>query len=256
MKSVLPLSDIVSPFAGKERFERGLRFRRTQALAEDLAFLRRCAPRALAESPRISARAAATAPGGSAAISRAALSACGIDVLRFDHQVGDAVILGRVASSGWPMTRTRTRGAGPSARGTSRVDAGFRYQPEADERSRKRASVAATTKSQCSSMVVPMPTATPLTAATSGLRQWTSAGRKRSACAIKPLSPVGGGKEIREIVAGGERPRHAGDQHAAHRVACARAFERSGHRLVHGERERVLLLRPVSSGWCGCRPHR
>src|SRR6516164_3806937 len=39
MNRVLPLSDIGSPFAGKERFERCLRFGRTQALAEDPGFL-------------------------------------------------------------------------------------------------------------------------------------------------------------------------------------------------------------------------
>src|SRR5262249_58183041 len=47
-------------------------------------------------------------------------------------------------------------------------------------------SEAATTKSQWNSIVVPTPTATPLTAATIGLLQRTSAGRKRSAGRLRP----------------------------------------------------------------------
>src|ERR1700744_1419241 len=40
MNRVFPLSDIDSPFAAKEGFERGLGFRRLQALVEVLAFER------------------------------------------------------------------------------------------------------------------------------------------------------------------------------------------------------------------------
>jgi hypothetical protein len=52
-------------------------------------------------------------------------------------------------------------------------------------------------------------------------------------------------EKIRQVVAGGERPGHTNDQHATDGVAGVRAFERDGHRLIHGEGERVPLVGPV-----------
>ena len=51
--------------------------------------------------------------------------------------------------------------------------------------------------------------------------------------------------EIDDVVAGAEARSVAGDEKAGDVVARARAFDRLRHGLVHGKRQRVLLLRPV-----------
>jgi hypothetical protein len=48
--------------------------------------------------------------------------------------------------------------------------------------------------------------------------------------------------EVLDVVAAGEDAGLAGDQHGAHGLVLARGGERVGHGLVHGLRERVLLL--------------
>src|SRR5215472_16430383 len=70
------------------------------------------------------------------------------------------------------------------AKNASKAASGIR--PRLTNGVEKYASEPATTKSQWNSMVVPTPTATPLTAATIGLLQRTSAGRKRSAGRLRP----------------------------------------------------------------------
>ncbi|MNG16510.1 hypothetical protein D3C84_1004340 [compost metagenome] len=58
----------------------------------------------------------------------------------------------------------------PSNRGRIRLEPNSGHKPRLTNGMRKRASALMYTKSQCSSMVVPMPTAAPATAAITGLR--------------------------------------------------------------------------------------
>lgn len=60
-----------------------------------------------------------------------------------------------------------------------------------------------------------------------------------AACAFRGLD------KIRQIVAGRERSGSACDQHAPDGIIRVRALERSRHRLVHGKRQRVFLVRTV-----------
>jgi hypothetical protein len=50
--------------------------------------------------------------------------------------------------------------------------------------------------------------------------------------------------EVLDVVAGREDARLPGDQHRPHRAVGLGGVERVGHRLVHGDGQRVLLLRP------------
>jgi hypothetical protein len=94
----------------------------------------------------------------------------------------------------------------------------------------------------CSNIVVPMPMASPLTAATTGFSAVDSGkealhgrfgtGRRRV-------------EEIAQVIARRERIAAAGDQDHANRRVGRRTGERVGHRAVHRMRERVLFLRPV-----------
>jgi hypothetical protein len=60
------------------------------------------------------------------------------------------------------------------------------------------------------------------------------------------LEPAFGGlEEIRNIAAGGKRPRRTGKDDAADRGGFAGLIERAGHRRIHRLGQRVLLLRPV-----------
>ena len=93
MNSVLPLSDIVSPLARKERFERCLRLGRTQALAEDPGFLIDVKLQFLGFAAHQCARGRNRAGRKCRDLTRR-VERLGIDVLRIDHQVGNAVILG------------------------------------------------------------------------------------------------------------------------------------------------------------------
>src|SRR5215813_2718064 len=176
-------------------------------------------------APRVRARESATAPAGSAAISRSAFRPSVSTSSGATTMLAMPNSLACVALSGCPITRNSNARRWPIRRGASRLEAASGIRPRLTNGVEKNASEPATTKSQWNSMVVPTPTATPLTAATIGLLQRTSAGRKRSA--------------------GRERPRHARHQHATDGIIRVRALERSRHRLVHGERERVLLVGPV-----------
>src|SRR6266436_81355 len=186
-------------------------------------------------APRIRPRESATAPGGSAAISRAAFRASASTSCGATTMLAMPRSFACGASSGWPMTRNSNARRWPISSGASRLEAASGTSPRLTNGVEKRASVPATTKSQWNNMVVPTPTATPLTAATSGLLQRTSA-------AARALHRI---EKIRQVVAGGERPGHTRDQHATDGVAGVRAFERGGHRLIHGEGKRVLLVGPV-----------
>src|SRR5262249_31675288 len=85
-----------------------------------------------------------------------------------------------------PMTRNSNARRWPIRRGASRLEAASGIRPRLTNGVEKNASEPATTKSQWNSIVVPTPTATPLTAATIGLLQRTSVGRKSSAGRLRP----------------------------------------------------------------------
>ena len=56
---------------------------------------------------------------------------------------------------------------------------------------------------------------------------------------------LGDGREIAEVVAGGECVAGAGDRHATDTIVAARGLQRVGELAVHRVREGVLLLGPV-----------
>ncbi len=89
MNRVLPLSDIVSPLAGKERFERSFRFRRTQALAENLPFLIEAGHELLGRTAHQRA-CRSDRPGRQRRDLARGPERLGVDVLRIDHQVDEA----------------------------------------------------------------------------------------------------------------------------------------------------------------------
>jgi hypothetical protein len=82
-------------------------------------------------------------------------------------------------------------------------------------------------------MVMPTPTATPRTAATIGLLQRTSAGRKRSAGRLKPPVISAALRKSAGLLPAENAPGNARDQHAMDGIISVRALKRSRHRLVH-----------------------
>ena len=131
---------LLLPLAGQERFER---LPSPPAICRrslnNRVFLDRCERNLARASPRISAREIATAPGGSAAISRAAFIASASTSCGCDHRVDEAGSLACVGIERTAHDQKLERAALAHERaGASRLDAGFRYQPEAGERRRKR----------------------------------------------------------------------------------------------------------------------
>ena len=101
---------------------------------------------------------------------------------------------------------------------------------------------ASTTRSQCSSIVVPTPTARPCTAATSGRVQRASDWMKRTTLRLPSDLPGCDGREFADIVAGGEHVALAADQdHAGGRIELG-GFDGIGELAVHRIRQRVLLV--------------
>src|SRR5262245_38041931 len=137
-------------------------------------------------APRVRARESATAPAGSAAISRAAFKPSVSTSSGATTMLAMPNSLACVALSGCPMTRNSNARRWPIRRGASRLEAASGIRPRLTNGVEKNASEPATTKSQWNSIVVPTPTATPLTAATIGLLQRTSVGRKSSAGRLRP----------------------------------------------------------------------
>jgi hypothetical protein len=64
----------------------------------------------------------------------------------------------------------------------------------------------------------------------------------------RPLERAGGlGREILDVVAGGEEITRRREQHDPHAVIALRLRDRIGHRAIHRVGDRVLLLRPVEA---------
>src|SRR5262245_23229041 len=93
MNRVLPLSDIASPFACKERLERGFRFWRLQPRAEDLGLLVNARQDLVRLPAHQRARGRNRARRQRRDLARR-LEGLRVDVLGRDHDIGDTVLLG------------------------------------------------------------------------------------------------------------------------------------------------------------------
>ena len=194
---------------------------------------------------RISRREAATASAGRAAISRAAFMASASTSPGGTTALTRPQACAAAASSGRPITRSSNARRCPIRRGASRLEAASGTRPRLTNGVEKRASVPATTWSQCSSMVVPTPTARPCTAATSGRSERASAWRKW----------ITGVPDLRRTLAAcANSARSLPAENApgapaitTQRMSCVAvgAFQRGRHRLVHRGGQRVLLVRAV-----------
>src|SRR5262249_31864930 len=136
MNKVLPLSDIVLPLAREEGLERRLRFRRAQALAEDPGFLIDVKLQFVLIAAHQCTR-SRNRPGRQPRDLARRLKCFGVNILRVDHHVGDAVLpgMGRVEWMTHDQKLERAALADQPRQNESR--SGFRDQPEANERSRK-----------------------------------------------------------------------------------------------------------------------
>src|SRR5262245_25982084 len=115
--------------------------------------------------------------------------------------------------------------------------------PSGTNGSWKRAFGAAYTRSQCSSRVLPMPTAGPPTAATTGFFMRGSTSNSARAGEAPGLRV----EEVGHVVAGGEAVRAAVEQHRAHLRVGFRGGERGAELSVHFDGNRVLLVEAVEA---------
>src|SRR5271156_2700163 len=127
--------------------------------------------------------------------------------------------------------------------GASSVEAASGMSPSLINGVDKTVTEPATTWSQCSSMVVPTPTAAPLTAATSGFCRRASAGGKSVGRRMEPASR--GLEKIGDVVTRTESPRGTCDHDATDGIVMIALAQRAGDIAVHRKRQRVFLFRAI-----------
>ncbi len=92
-------------------------------------------------------------------------------------------------------------------------------------------------------MVVPIPTALPWTAATTGTWFFASARSSRQTGNVRTVARKLG-HEVAEVVSGGEVLALSAQRDEAEALVARRALERIGQRGVHGDGDRVAPLGP------------
>src|SRR5271154_4678318 len=92
-------------------------------------------------------------------------------------------------------------------------------------------------------MVVPTPTAAPLTAATSGFCRRASAWR--NSCARGSSPPAEALRKIGDVVTRTESPRGTCDHDATDGIVMIALAQRAGDIAVHRKRQRVFLFRAI-----------
>src|SRR6516165_7404699 len=178
-------------------------------------------------APRVRARESATAPAGSAAISRAAFKPSVSTSSGATTMLAMPNSLACVALSGCPMTRNSNARRWPIRRGASRLEAASGIRPRLTNGVEKYASepdhkIAVEQHGGADADRDPAHGRDYRLVAANERGQETQCRAIEAACAFRGL------EKVRQIVAGRERPRHARDQHAMNGIIRVRALDTPG----------------------------